>query len=59
MDDATSAQITVTLPGNLMAQVDAQVGSNFVDRDEFIRAAVRHYIEYIQMSTANPSQNIG
>ena len=50
MDDATSDQITVMLPGNLLAQVDAQVGSNFVDRDEFVRAAVRHYVEFLQSS---------
>lgn len=52
MDDATSGQITVNVPGNLMAQIDAQVGSNFVDRDEFIRAAIRHYIEALQAGTA-------
>lgn len=59
MDDATSDRITVTLPGNLLAQIDAQVGSNFVDRDEFVRAAVRHYVESIQKSASGPAQNIG
>ena len=48
MDDATSDRITVTLPGNLLAQVDTQVGSNFMDRDEFVCAAVRHYVESLR-----------
>lgn len=50
MDDATSEQVTVTVPGTLLAQIDAFVGSSFVDRDEFIRAAIRHYVEYLQAS---------
>lgn len=59
MDDAISDRLTITLPGNLLAQVDAQVGSNFVDRDEFVRAAVRHYVEFLQKSAGGPPQNIG
>lgn len=59
MDDATSDRITITLPGALIAQVDAQVGSNFVDRDEFVRAAVRHYVEFLQRSAGGSAQNIG
>lgn len=47
-NDATSGQISVTVPGTLIAQIDAFVGSSFVDRDEFVRAAIRHYIEYLQ-----------
>jgi len=47
-DNATSDIITVTLLGNLLAQVDAQVGSNFMDRDEFVCAAVRHYVEFLR-----------
>ncbi|MBX6334604.1 ribbon-helix-helix protein, CopG family [Candidatus Saccharibacteria bacterium] len=41
-------QLTVSLPANLIAQIDAVVGSEFTDRDDFIRAAVRHYLEYLQ-----------
>lgn len=47
-NDATSGQISVTVPGTLLAQIDAFVGSSFVDRDEFVRAAIRHYVEYLQ-----------
>jgi metal-responsive CopG/Arc/MetJ family transcriptional regulator len=50
MDDAAmnTDQVAVALPANMLAQIDAQVGSGFVDRQEFIRAAVRHYLEYMQ-----------
>jgi len=52
MDDATSEQITINVPGNVIAQIGAQVGGDFVDRDEFIRAAVRPYIEALQAGMA-------
>ena len=45
---AEGDRLTVVLPANLVAQIDAQVGGGFVDREEFIRAAVRHYIEYLR-----------
>jgi len=41
-------QLTVSLPANVIAQIDAVVGSEFTDRDDFVRAAVRHYLEYLQ-----------
>lgn len=41
-------QLTVSLPANVIAQIDAVVGSEFTDRDDFMRAAVRHYLEYLQ-----------
>lgn len=41
-------QLTVSLPANIIAQIDAVVGSEFTDRDDFMRAAVRHYLEYLQ-----------
>jgi len=44
-------QLTLTLPANLMAQIDAQVGGEFTDREEFIRAAIRRYLEYLQDKT--------
>lgn len=47
-DGNDSDQITIDLPSNIMAQIDAQVGVEFVDRADFIRAAVRHYLEYLQ-----------
>lgn len=49
MDDSNDTdQITIDLPANIMAQIDAQVGAEFVDRADFIRSAVRHYLEYLQ-----------
>jgi metal-responsive CopG/Arc/MetJ family transcriptional regulator len=41
-----SERLTVTIPATMLAQIDAQIGGGFVDRDEFIRAATRHYLEY-------------
>lgn len=46
--DDNSDLIKVVLPTNLLAQIDAQVGSTFVDREDFIRSAVRRYLEYLQ-----------
>lgn len=46
--DIVSESVTITLPTNLLAQIDAQVGGDFVDREDFIRAAARHYLEYEQ-----------
>jgi metal-responsive CopG/Arc/MetJ family transcriptional regulator len=43
--DISSEKITLAIPGNMLAQVDAQIGGGFVDRAEFIRAAIRHYLE--------------
>lgn len=53
MDDSAatnlnSDQFTVTIPGNLMTQIDAQVGAEFVDRNDFILAASRHYLDYLR-----------
>ena len=46
--DANSDLVKVVLPANLLAQIDAQVGATFVDREDFIRSAVRRYLEYLQ-----------
>jgi metal-responsive CopG/Arc/MetJ family transcriptional regulator len=45
-----SDRIALTVPANLIAQIDAQVGGEFVDREDFIRSAVRHYLECMQKS---------
>jgi Arc/MetJ-type ribon-helix-helix transcriptional regulator len=52
-------KVTVMLPANLLAQIDAQVGSAFVDRDDFMRAAVRYYLEHIHESQSAPPSDIG
>lgn len=56
-NDAATEQFALTLPPNLVAQIDAQVGSGFVDRQEFIRSAVRHYLAYLQ--SVNIANNQG
>jgi metal-responsive CopG/Arc/MetJ family transcriptional regulator len=40
-----SERVTVALPSNILAQIDAQIGSQFADRDDFMRAAARHYLD--------------
>ena len=49
-------QITLSLPANLLAQIDAQVGANFTDRQDFIRSAVRDYLMDMQERTNMYSQ---
>lgn len=46
-------QVKITLPTNVMTQIDAQVGSEFTDRDDFMRAAARHYLDYLQQRAGN------
>lgn len=41
-------RITMALPSNLIAQIDAQVGGEFTDREDFVRTAVRRYLDYLQ-----------
>jgi metal-responsive CopG/Arc/MetJ family transcriptional regulator len=55
----TSETISCALPGNLIAQIDAQVGSSFVDREEFIRAAIRHYLDYLRSAQESQTVEIG
>lgn len=52
-------KVTVTLPANLLAQIDSQVGSAFVDREDFLRAAVRYYLEHIHATQSAPPSDIG
>lgn len=52
--------VTITLPSNLLAQIDAQVGGDFIDREDFIRSAARHYLEYEQsVNRRSPGQILG
>lgn len=57
--DNNSDLIQVVLPANLIAQIDAQVGSAFVDREDFIRSAVRRYLEYLQSVSHAHDEDIG
>lgn len=53
-------QVIANLPGNVIAQIDAVVGSEFTDREDFLRAAVRHYLEYLQhIQLTTQQSNIG
>lgn len=54
-----SEKVTVDIPANLIAQMDAQIGSVFVDRAEFMRAAVRYYLDYIRESQGIAPSDIG
>jgi metal-responsive CopG/Arc/MetJ family transcriptional regulator len=57
---AFSDNVTITLPGNLVAQIDAMVGSEFMDREDFIRFAVRRYLEHLrEMQNTSQPQDIG
>lgn len=59
-DSLSSDQLLVTLPANLLAQIDALVGGEFIDREDFIRAAVRRYLEYMQETqTRRSATDIG
>lgn len=51
--------VTVALPANIIAQIDAQVGGAFVDRDDFIRSAVRYYLEHIRETQGVSPRDIG
>ena len=51
-------QLTITMPANLLAQIDAHVGGGFVDRQEFIRGAIRHYLEYLQSVSSTGQRTI-
>lgn len=56
----STESVTITLPSNLLAQIDAQIGGDFIDREDFIRSAARHYLEYEQsVNSHNPGQAIG
>ena len=47
--DIATENVSVDVPANMLAQIDALVGGGFVDRQEFIRAAIRHYLEYQEL----------
>jgi metal-responsive CopG/Arc/MetJ family transcriptional regulator len=52
----STESVTITLPSNLLAQI----GGDFIDREDFIRPAARHYLEYEQpVNSHNPGQVIG
>lgn len=51
--------IAVSLPANLLAQIDAQVGAAFADREDFVRAAVRSYLEHMQESQGTQPTDMG
>lgn len=51
--------INVAIPTNLIAQIDAQVGGAFTDRDDFVRSAVRYYLEHIRDTQESGIQDIG
>jgi metal-responsive CopG/Arc/MetJ family transcriptional regulator len=56
-DSINTDKITLDLPSNLIAQIDAQIGSEFADRADFMRAATRHYLEHMQNRSIIEMQN--
>lgn len=44
---SSTEAITVTLPTVLLAEIDDVVPTRYADRDDFIREAVRRYLEHI------------
>lgn len=60
MDDIAADEVMVTLPANMLAQIDAQIGGGFVDRQDFLRSAARYYLEHMQRANnAGPGKVIG
>jgi len=51
------ATIKLSLPSSLLAQVDEATNRNYADRDEFIRDAIRRYLEHLQ-ATASPKPEV-
>lgn len=58
-DDLNSEKISITMPSNILAQIDAQVGGGFVDREEFIRSAVRNYLTELRDMNNAQASNMG
>jgi metal-responsive CopG/Arc/MetJ family transcriptional regulator len=43
-----TVMIDISLPSALLAEVEAAVNDRYADRDEFIREALRRYLEHIR-----------
>lgn len=50
MDDLRSndAQQQISIPTDLLQQIDEQLGTKFKSREEFINEAVRHRLAHLQ-----------
>jgi metal-responsive CopG/Arc/MetJ family transcriptional regulator len=44
----STAEITVALPTVLLTEIDEVVPTRYADRDDFIREAVRRYLEHLR-----------
>jgi metal-responsive CopG/Arc/MetJ family transcriptional regulator len=56
-DDNQLTTLQVAVPAELVATVDELVGQQFIDREEFVREAIRRYVEHIQASKAKVAVN--
>lgn len=54
-DDSTG---DLQLPADIIQYIDQQVGEGFTSREEFIRAAVAHYMDYMKDAEALLKQHI-
>lgn len=52
-----SEGISIALPTNILAEIDAHVGSQFADRDDFMRTAARYYLEAIRNRSSIENSN--
>jgi metal-responsive CopG/Arc/MetJ family transcriptional regulator len=59
MADVNNEKVSVMMPGNIIAQIDAQVGGGYMDREDFIRAAVRNYLKEIREVNDSRGSAIG
>ncbi|MBX4191084.1 ribbon-helix-helix domain-containing protein [Candidatus Saccharibacteria bacterium] len=57
--DLNTEKMKIIMPGNMLAQIDAQIGGGFTDREEFMRAAARHYLEYLRALNDTGDSSIG
>jgi Arc/MetJ-type ribon-helix-helix transcriptional regulator len=46
-----SKRVTVALPSHVLEQIDATIGSQFANRDDFMRAAARFYLDSMEDRT--------
>lgn len=58
-DNLNDETVNINIPGTMLAQIDAQVGAGFVDREEFIRSATRYYLDHLREANDTKNSLIG
>jgi metal-responsive CopG/Arc/MetJ family transcriptional regulator len=49
---ASDDTVSLAVPANMLAQVDAHVGAGFNDRQDFILTAIRYYLDHLRDTQA-------